>query len=96
MTQPVSFDSVRAVISNRIAPKQKPDAKPANGAPSAPTPQVPLSKLTDLARRLAADGPPYDNARIAQLSQAIASGDFHVDATAIADAILQRATDREK
>jgi flagellar biosynthesis anti-sigma factor FlgM len=44
----------------------------------------------ELARALAEEGPPVDHARLAQISQAIASGDYRIDAAAIADALLGR------
>jgi flagellar biosynthesis anti-sigma factor FlgM len=91
MTQPVTFDPVRAVRGSRIAPAEKPGDPLAPSTAYAAVPQVPLSKLTNLAGQLAAEGPPLDNVRIAQLSQAIAAGDFRVDTAAIAEAILQRA-----
>jgi flagellar biosynthesis anti-sigma factor FlgM len=50
---------------------------------------VRLSKLLDTAAALAAHGPPIDHARIEQIKRAIATGTYRVDATRIAEALLQ-------
>lgn len=47
-----------------------------------------LPKLVSLAADLAKAGPPVDYARIAQLSQAIAQGDYSVDVDAIAHSMV--------
>lgn len=93
MTQPVSYNPARAVGEKRIAatPKSSAQATAITATAAAATqPNVPLSKLTTLAKDLVAEGPPYDLARIAQISQAIATGDYKIDAAAIADAMLRR------
>jgi flagellar biosynthesis anti-sigma factor FlgM len=93
MTQPVSFNPTRAVGEKRIAAMSKNDVQVASmAATNAPAaqPNVPLSKLTTIAKELVAAGPPYDLARIAQISQAIATGDYKIDVAAIADAMLLR------
>jgi flagellar biosynthesis anti-sigma factor FlgM len=90
MTQPVSFNPARAVGEKRIVAAPKSEAAVTSPAPAAAQPNVPLSKLTTLAQDLVAEGPPYDLARIAQVSQAIATGDYQIDAAAIADAMLRR------
>ncbi len=47
-----------------------------------------LPKLVRMANDLAAMGPPVDAARIAEIRQAIATGNYPVDPQTIADAIL--------
>jgi flagellar biosynthesis anti-sigma factor FlgM len=91
MTQPVSFSPARApadVRTDRIAATARHNALTAGAV--APVADVPLPRLTRLASALAAEGPPVDHARLAQISQAIASGDYRIDAAAIADALLGR------
>lgn len=95
MTQPVSFSPARApadVRTDRIAATARHNAltAAAGAGAVAPVADVPLPSLTRLARALAAEGPPVDHARLAQISQAIASGDYRIDAAAIADALLGR------
>lgn len=93
MTMPVSTNSARALSESRI---NVTPSNAVNGEPAATRlnnshePKTPLPKLTALARQLVSEGPPYDLARIAQLSQAIASGEYKIDTAAIADAILSR------
>ncbi len=96
MTQPVSFNLTRAVSEKRIVAAPKQAAAPARPAIQQVTPNVPLPKLTSLARELVAEGPPYDLARIAQISQAIATGDYKIDIAAITDAILRRMPSAER
>lgn len=48
-----------------------------------------LPKLVQLARELSNQGPPVDDAKIAQVRQAIAEGNYHIDTDAIANAILR-------
>lgn len=48
-----------------------------------------LPKLIELARALTEQGPPVDYAKIAQIRQAIAQGEYHIDTEAIASAILR-------
>lgn len=92
MTQPVSFDTVRRVgdvrVERVLSGTNAVQAADTRAQPAAE--HVPVSKLTEIARRLAAEGPPVDHARIAQISQAIASGAYRIDAAAIADAMLRR------
>lgn len=93
MTQPVSFSPARApadVRTDRIAATALHNVLTADAGAVAPVADVPLPRLTRLARTLAAEGPPVDHARLAQISQAIASGDYRIDAAAIADALLGR------
>jgi flagellar biosynthesis anti-sigma factor FlgM len=90
MTQPVSFNPARAVGERRIAVAPKSETAVASLPAQTAVPSMPLSKLTSLAHDLAAEGPPYDLARIAQVSQAIASGDYRIEVAAIADAMLRR------
>jgi len=93
MTQPVSFSPARApadLRSDRIAAPARHNALTTKESATAPVADVPLSRLTGLARALAQEGPPVDHARLAQISQAIASGDYRIDAAAIADALLGR------
>ncbi len=86
---------VDSVISSRPAPSanipvasgkaKKSDVSVA----SVPTTQRPsLPKLVRLANDLAAQGPPVDFARIAEIRQAIALGTYRVDANRIAVAML--------
>lgn len=84
MTQPVSFTPLRA--SQTVAKATSARATPVNAPEDAPL--VPVARLTRLAHELAMQEPPVDHVRIAQLRQAIASGDFRPDAQAIADAML--------
>lgn len=88
MTQPVSYHPLRPTDKIRVERSAPPKAGDAHSPPVAAN--VPVSKLTEIARRLAAEGPPVDHARIAQISQAIAAGTYRVDAAAIADAMLRR------
>jgi negative regulator of flagellin synthesis FlgM len=48
-----------------------------------------LSKLINLARTLADQGPPIDSAKIAQVRQAIADGNYQIDVEALANAMLR-------
>lgn len=48
-----------------------------------------LSTLINLARTLADQGPPIDTAKIAQVRQAIADGNYQVDVEALANAMLR-------
>jgi flagellar biosynthesis anti-sigma factor FlgM len=54
-----------------------------------PTTTVSLSKLTAIARELAAAEAPVDFARIAQIRQAISLGSYRIDPNVIADAVLR-------
>ncbi len=46
------------------------------------------ARLKDIERRLATDAPPFDAARVNQMKQAIASGEYRVDAGRVADKML--------
>ena len=84
MTQPVSFTPLRT--SQAVAKATSAVATATNVIEDATL--VPVARLTRLAHELAMQAPPVDHARIAQLRQAIASGEYHPDAQAIADAML--------
>ncbi len=86
MVNPVKFGPLRP-IEERTAIAPRKEGAPRPRAAEQAVPSVPLSKLTALARDLAAAGPPVDYARIAQVSQAISLGSYKVDAQAIADAM---------
>lgn len=58
-------------------------------APGNTEPGKSLPKLIQLARELTEQGPPVDYAKIAQIRQAIAKGEYHIDTDAIASAILR-------
>jgi flagellar biosynthesis anti-sigma factor FlgM len=61
--------------------------KQSNPAPSSGS--ATLSRLIHLARTLADEGPPIDSAKIAQVRQAIADGNYHIDVEALANAMLR-------
>jgi flagellar biosynthesis anti-sigma factor FlgM len=92
MVNPVSFGPLRP-IEERSPVVAKRGGEPAQLQPTPSTEQskssVPPTKLTALARELADAGPPVDYARIAQIRQAISNGGYHVDAQAIAGAMLR-------
>ncbi len=88
MTQPLSFTPARTPGDQRVGTVQTAVPASTSDARVAPA-QVPLSKLTDLARQLAAAGPPFDHAKIAEVRRAIAEGTFRIDAGAIADALMR-------
>ncbi len=93
MALPISLSPAPIGGDKRIVkatPNQFDGARQSSQGITLPQPRVPLSKLTEAARRLVGEGPPFDNVRIAQIRQAIASGQYRTDAAAIADAILSR------
>lgn len=84
MTQPIGFNPLRASQSvARTGPVRLVQPNSSDAAPA-----VPVAKLTALAHDLALQPPPVDHARIAQLRQAIASGDYRIDAQMIAGAMI--------
>ena len=96
MVNPVNFGPLRPVDDRRFHANKAGDTgngtairSSAGQAAEIASPQVPLAKLTNLARQLAESGPPVDYAKIAQISQAISQGRYKVDAQAVADAMLR-------
>jgi flagellar biosynthesis anti-sigma factor FlgM len=67
-------------VANRLD-RTSPDAAPA--APQSAPPRL------SLAAALAQKGPPFDAERVASLKAAIASGEYRIDLTAVADAIVR-------
>lgn len=96
MTQPLSFNPTRSAREARIvAASDGADRAPAAAPGTIPSakPLLPPSKLTALARELASREPPVDPMRVAKIGNAIAAGDYPIDAGAIADAMLRYYTD---
>jgi flagellar biosynthesis anti-sigma factor FlgM len=54
-----------------------------------PTQTASLPKLVQMASALAQQGTPIDYAKIAQIRHAIANGDYKIDTSRIADAMLR-------
>jgi len=46
------------------------------------------ARLKDIERRLATDQPPFDAERVNRMKQAIASGEYRVDSSRVADKML--------
>jgi negative regulator of flagellin synthesis FlgM len=84
MTQPIGFNPLRA--SQSVAKSAATHLTQPNRTDTAPP--VTVAKLTALVHDLALQPPPVDHARIAQLRQAIASGDYRIDAQKIAGAMI--------
>lgn len=84
MTQPVGFNPLRA--SQSVARSAATNLAQRDSSDAARP--VPVAKLTALVHDLALQPPPVDHARIAQLRQAIASGDYRVDVKIIAGAMI--------
>lgn len=87
MVDPVTLWPVRSV-SNSIADegarmkRAQASSIPPHGSGTS------LPKLVSMAADLAKAGPPVDHAKIAQLRQAIARGEYSTDADAIAHAMV--------
>lgn len=86
MTQPVNFRLLR--VTGATARPSVP-ATGTTGRQQGTAAPVPVAQLTKLARALASGRPPADNARIAQIRQAIATNAYRVDAQEIAEAMLR-------
>jgi negative regulator of flagellin synthesis FlgM len=90
MVDPISFGPLRPVKQRKPATASAASKAPVSLAGARhPTTAVSLSKLTAIARELAAGEPPVDFARIAQIRQAISLGSYRIDPTVIADAMLR-------
>ena len=67
-------------------------SQPGSGVGSSGDDKVSLTataaRLKDLEQRLATDSPPFDAERVNQMKQAIASGEYRVDAGRVADKML--------
>lgn len=88
MVDPVTLGPVRTLPQ---APRPSTTKASAQGsATPAPTPSAManLPKLVSLAGQLAEQGPPIDYAKIAQVRQAIAQGEYTVDLESIAHSIV--------
>jgi len=69
----------------------KPAAKPEAGAGAAAAPQVELSPLSARIQEIEstiASAPAVNSARVAEIRQAIAQGNFKIDASRIADGLI--------
>lgn len=88
MVDPVSLWPVRQVSKSakddgaRATRSETASARPVAAGTSLP-------KLVSLAADLAKAGPPVDYAKIAQLRQAIAQGEYSVDVDAIAGSMIR-------
>lgn len=86
MVDPVTMGPVRTLPQS-----SRPAASKADGprtATPAPSPTASLPKLVSIAAELAEQGPPVDYAKIAQVRQAIAKGEYSVDVQSIAHALV--------
>lgn len=87
MVDPVNLGPVRSLPQSPRTSTAKAEARPSVSVQAEPTaPSLP--KLIGLAADLAKQGPPVDYARIAQIRQAIAKGEYSVDADRIAHAMI--------
>jgi negative regulator of flagellin synthesis FlgM len=90
MVDPISFGPLRPVEQRKPASANAASKAPVPLADAEhPTTKVSLSKLTAVARELAAGEAPVDFARIAQIRQAIALGSYRIDPSVVADAVLR-------
>lgn len=89
MVDPVNLGPVRSLPQSPRASTAKTEVRASVPAPAHPEPSAAsLPKLIGLAADLAKQGPPVDYARIAQIRQAIAKGDYSIDADRIAHAMI--------
>lgn len=86
MTQPVNF---RLLQVTGATTRPSVPATGTTGRQLGTAAPVPVAQLKNLARTLASGRPPVDNARIAQIRQAIANGEYRADTQEIADAMLR-------
>jgi negative regulator of flagellin synthesis FlgM len=86
MVDPVGFGPARPVQGRTNATTNAPPKVPRNDAALVHAPSLP--KLLSLATELAQQGPPVDAAKITQIRNAIAMGDYRVDPSLIADAMI--------
>jgi flagellar biosynthesis anti-sigma factor FlgM len=76
-------------LSGIGAARSAPVTAPADGAKTAsPQPQA-MTGLSDLPRRIAAEGPPMNAERVGELRAAIADGSYRPDPATIAAAMLE-------
>jgi negative regulator of flagellin synthesis FlgM len=87
----VKIEGTSNTPKNPASKTGKPAAKPEAGAAAAAAPQVELSPLSARIQEIEstiASAPAVNSERVAEIRQAIAQGNFKIDASRIADGLI--------